>query len=445
MGAMARVWCSSYLRCLAVLAGVSLLSAPPAAAQQRDAAAKRKIDRKLRESLREGRRTQRVIITMKPGCRASMRSALEEHGDAINGEHALIDALSAEAHSEDVEELANNACVQAVAADADVRADGARNRSGGLRKTSGINPVSQTLLARLAPKPPPNVLRETLGLPSVAAWGTMTGATGIGVALEFTIANRYRLNARIDNVSLGHEIFAPAQDDPLVQAVEKATDAGLIVVVSAGNNGLQKKNSEAGYTDITSPGNAPSAITVGAAMTADTVLRDDDGVAPYSSKGPTWFDAFAKPDVVAPGHRLASNASLTSYLYKNLPGNQGKSHNGQPVLLLSGSSMATGVTSGVVALVLQQHNQNGLHRQKALTANLVKAMLQFSAVPVADADYLTQGTGEINAAGAIALAKVIDTSQPVGEWWLSTGIAPSSVIGNQTYAWSQEVIWVTTC
>ena len=149
MGAMARVWCSSYLRCLAVLAGVSLLSAPPAAAQQRDAAAKRKIDRKLRESLREGRRTQRVIITMKPGCRASMRSALEEHGDAINGEHALIDALSAEAHSEDVEELANNACVQAVAADAGpASATGSSGRKSTCRPGS---PPCSTPIGRSTP------------------------------------------------------------------------------------------------------------------------------------------------------------------------------------------------------------------------------------------------------------------------------------------------------
>ena len=75
-----------------------------------------------------------------------------------------------------------------------------------------------------------------------------------------------------------------------------------------------------GYAGIDSPGNAPSAITVGAAKTQDTVPRDDDRVAPYSSRGPTWYDGFVKPDVVAPGHKLISDTTATSYLYNQLPG-----------------------------------------------------------------------------------------------------------------------------
>jgi len=98
-------------------------------------------------------------------------------------------------------------------------------------------------------------------------------------AIEFVVSNRAKLNAQIINLSLGHPIFAPPKDDPLVRAVEKATRAGIYVVVSAGNWGL-KADGTVGYAGITSPGNAQSAITVGAAMTQDTVTRDDDGVAP---------------------------------------------------------------------------------------------------------------------------------------------------------------------
>ena len=36
-----------------------------------------------------------------------------------------------------------------------------------------------------------------------------------------------------------------------------------------------------------------------------TIRCRDDAVAPYSSRGPTWYDAYAKPDVVVSGHRLA--------------------------------------------------------------------------------------------------------------------------------------------
>src|SRR5262249_26476205 len=203
-------------------------------------------------------------------------------------------------------------------------------------------------------------------------------------ALEFVVANKARLGVQIVNLSLGHAILAPAKYDPLVQAVERATRAGLIVVVAAGNNG-QKKNGDVGYTGITSPGNAPSAITVGAAATNNTVTRSDDTVATFSSRGPTWFDGYAKPNVVAPGVQLASDAVPASYLYKSLPSARVKSANGTQYLTLSGSSMATAVTSGVVALIVDAHNKAGFHRQTPLTANIVKAMLEYSAIPVKQA------------------------------------------------------------
>ena len=243
------------------------------------------------------------------------------------------------------------------------------------------------------------------------------------------VANKAHLNVQIVNLSLGHPILAPAKDDPLVQAVEKASAAGLIVVTSAGNYGQRRETGEAGYTGITSPGNAPSAITVGSANTRNTVTRDDDQVAAYSSRGPAWFDAYAKPNVVAPGHRLAADTTVSSYLFKVLASGRVKAVNGQQLLSLSGTSMAAGVTSGVVALILDAHNKAGYHHQKPLTANLVKAMLEFSAIPVAGADYLTQGAGEINAAGAIALASGISTSDSANSYWVHTVIADGALPG----------------
>jgi serine protease AprX len=263
-------------------------------------------------------------------------------------------------------------------------------------------------------------------------------------AIEFVVANRTKLNVQVVNVSLGHPIYAPAADDPLVQAVEKASAAGLVMVVAAGNFGLNDSSDTPGYAGITSPGNAPSAVTVGAADTANTVTRLDDHVAPYSSRGPSWFDGFEKPDVVAPGSRLAADTNVGSYLYTQLSGNRAQSDNGQQLLVLSGSSMATAVTSGVVALVMQAHNQNVYHRQKPLTPNLVKAILQYSAIPVGSADYLTQGAGQINAAGAVALGTAIDTSSPVGSPWTYSTVPAYSVVDGQPYPWSQLVIYGDT-
>ena len=99
-----------------------------------------------------------------------------------------------------------------------------------------------------------------------------------------------------------------------------ATRAGIVVVASAGNFGRNPDTREIGYAGVTSPGNAPSAITVGALDTKGTATRDDDTVAPYSSRGPTWHDGLVKPDLVAPGHQLVADVPRNSYLYQEYPG-----------------------------------------------------------------------------------------------------------------------------
>ncbi len=92
--------------------------------------------------------------------------------------------------------------------------------------------------------------------------------------------------------------------DPLCQAVEAAYQAGIVVVVSAGNMGRDNSFRNNGYGTITAPANDPYVITVGAMKMMGTPDRGDDLIATYSSKGPTIIDHIAKPDLVAPGNRL---------------------------------------------------------------------------------------------------------------------------------------------
>jgi serine protease AprX len=99
-------------------------------------------------------------------------------------------------------------------------------------------------------------------------------------AITFATANRSLLGIDVINLSLGHPIYESAATDPLVQAVEQAVRAGIVVVVSAGNFGTNPNTGLTGYAGITSPGNAPSAITVGSARTFGTIARGDDVVAP---------------------------------------------------------------------------------------------------------------------------------------------------------------------
>lgn len=256
-------------------------------------------------------------------------------------------------------------------------------------------------------------------------------------AIEFAVANKTRFGIDIINLSLGHPIYEPAATDPLVQAVEKATKAGIIVVASAGNNGVNPKG-EIGYAGITSPGNAPSAITVGAADHKATITRDDDRMAIYSSNGPTWYDGLVKPDFVAPGHFLASEAAPGSSLFKTYPSLHKKGPSGKDFMALSGTSMSAAVVSGVVAVLKQA-------RYDLLTPNLAKAVLQFTAIPMKDDNGVTygplrQGTGEINARGAMNVVSEVDTRiTDVKTPWIS--IAPYTTIGNQTYQWASNIVW----
>jgi serine protease AprX len=91
-----------------------------------------------------------------------------------------------------------------------------------------------------------------------------------------------------------------------VWAVERASAAGIVVVVSAGNHGEDAVTGKIGYAGITSPGNAPSALTAGSMNMQGTLDRSDDTVSDFSSRGPTWFDGRVKPDILAPGQSLVA-------------------------------------------------------------------------------------------------------------------------------------------
>ena len=268
-------------------------------------------------------------------------------------------------------------------------------------------------------------------------------------AIEFAIAQKNALGIHVINLSLGHPIYEPASTDPLVRAVERAVAAGIVVVTSAGNFGYNSVVGSTGYAGITSPGNAPSAITVGALRGADTVSRGDDDVAPYSSRGPTWYDGFAKPDLLAPGHGIVSNSVSSSSLYETYPSvRAGAAH-----MRLNGTSMATATATGVVALMLESHRQAHLFGP-AITPNAIKAVLQYTATPLderagatnggAVPDALTQGAGSINAPAAIAAARAIDASRPIGTDWLSGTLSPVTTYAGEDWPWAATVTWRDT-
>lgn len=186
-------------------------------------------------------------------------------------------------------------------------------------------------------------------------------------AIQAAIKLKSTYNIRVINLSLGRPVYESETLDPLCQAVEQAWKAGIVVVVAAGNDGRNNSAVTDGYGTITAPGNDPLVITVGA-MKQTGSGRSSDLIASYSSKGPTAIDHIVKPDIVAPGNRVVSVLGKSAtHLSNDYPTNIVN----KVYLVLSGTSMATGVASGAVADLLQAN--------PALTPDQVKAILMGSA------------------------------------------------------------------
>jgi len=236
---------------------------------------------------------------------------------------------------------------------------------GGTGNASGASNGYQAKYAGMAP----NV--NIINLRVLDQNGSGTDSQVIA-AIQQAIALKSTYNIRVINMSLGRPVFESYTLDPVCQAVEAAWQAGIVVVVAAGNNGRDNSMGTHGFATIGAPGNDPAVITVGATRTMGSATRVDDAIASYSSKGPTLVDHLVKPDLVAPGNRIVSLRATGSTLDTKYPGFRvipGSSYG--KYFRLSGTSMATPVVSGAVALMLQQN--------PSLTPDQVKARLMKTA------------------------------------------------------------------
>jgi serine protease AprX len=214
----------------------------------------------------------------------------------------------------------------------------------------------------------------------VAGWDGATDVSTVIAALQWVVANRARFNIRVVNLSWGTDSGQSYGVDPLDLAVERAWAAGLVVVVSAGNQGPAAGT-------VTKPADDPFVITVGAADTNGTPGTLDDTIAPFSSAGPTP-DGVAKPDVLAPGVSIVSDRAPGSTVDAFRPA----ARLGATMFKGSGTSQAAAVVAGVAARLLDV--------DPTLTNDKIKGVLAATANrrlagPGA-------GAGVINAAAATA-------------------------------------------
>jgi subtilisin family serine protease len=219
------------------------------------------------------------------------------------------------------------------------------------------------------------------------------GADGSGftsdviAGIQWVIANRARYNIRVINLSLGHPVTEGCSTDPLCEAVNQAVQAGIVVVVAAGNTG-KAPDGRTIMGSILSPGNSPDAITVGALNTWGTVDRSDDTVATFSSRGPSAYDLAVKPDVAAPGTKILSLQADGAFLPTMYPSIHVAGSGNNAYMYLSGTSIAAPMVSGGVALLLQGSPN--------LSPAQVKFALQNGATVMTDGGLMGAGAGSVN-------------------------------------------------
>ena len=198
-------------------------------------------------------------------------------------------------------------------------------------------------------------------------------------AADWIKANATAYNIRVANFSLGAAATSSFRFDPLDRAVENLWFRGIVVVASAGNDGVA-----GGEVDMShAPANDPFIITVGAVDQQQSSDPQDDVRAAWSSYGHT-MDGFMKPEVMAPGRFLIMPVPENATIPQTVPDRVFA----PGYMWMSGTSFAAPVVSGTAAQLLARHPN--------WTPDQVKGALMLTTVYLGPQG----GTGEIDAQAA---------------------------------------------
>ncbi|WP_332629449.1 S8 family peptidase [Halalkalibacter flavus] len=233
----------------------------------------------------------------------------------------------------------------------------------------------------MGPAPGANVIGVKV-LNKIGSGSLETVMQGVQWCIDYNERNPEQ-PIHVINMSLGSpaQRYANESEDPMIRIVESAWESGIVVCVAAGNEGPEERT-------IASPGISQQVITVGALDDRNTIDRSDDGVASFSSRGPTIYGA-QKPDLLAPGVSIVSLRSPRSYLDKL----QKASRVNSEYFILSGTSMATPICAGIVALMLEF--------DPTLTPVEIKKQLLNGTDLWTNRDPNIYGAGYINAEGSL--------------------------------------------
>lgn len=199
----------------------------------------------------------------------------------------------------------------------------------------------------------------------------------------FLDAFNYAIQVGVDilNLSIGGPDFA---DEPFTDKVNELTSAGIIVISAIGNDGPL-------WGSLNNPADMMEVIGVGGA-------EPDGSIAPFSSRGMTTHElglpqvsyGRVKPDVVAYG-RLLSGPSH---------------HKGASCRRLSGTSVASPVVAGAVALMASAVPKS--RRKAVVNPASVKRALLASSRQLSSSSMYEQGSGLLDIVGATSAMQQID-------------------------------------
>jgi len=180
----------------------------------------------------------------------------------------------------------------------------------------------------------------TLVSVKVADASGSTTLSRVIAGIGWVVANRDVYDIGVLNLSFGLDAPLPYLLNPLDAATEIAWASGITVVASAGNDGPR---------GVTSPGDDPYVLTVGATDTMGTAATVDDTVPAWSGGGRVV--GVSKPDVAAPGVSLVSLRAPGSTIDVQHP--EGRVD--ATYFRGTGTSMSTAVVAGAVAVLLSHH------------------------------------------------------------------------------------------
>jgi serine protease AprX len=241
--------------------------------------------------------------------------------------------------------------------------------------------------------------------------------------LQFVVDHKDDYGIRVVNLSLKSTQPESYKTDPLDAAVEAAWNSGIVVVTAAGNDGAA--DDAVDYA----PANDPYVITVGGVDDMGTKDTKDDRLASWSSRGTTQ-DGFDKPDLLAPGAHMISTIPAGADYTKLCPTCMVSGQYFQ----VGGTSMAAGVASGAVALLIQAHPKwtpdmikNQLVR-KTTAVYSPKTQTLVDALGVVTVQSVTQ----VIVGGEITMDHAINDGYDYKKPSLNAGLTPNTLIDPAT-------------